>query len=297
MSLKSAMESIDAKALGLKVPDDSDIANIHAVFLKALKDIDRFCTDNNIEWSLAGGSMLGAVRQKGFIPWDDDVDIHMPRREFTRFAEAVRKGGLEGYFLACPGDEGYMYHYPKLFIKNTVFREVQSVPGEYNEMFIDVFILEDTPDNRIANAVRGRICMFYMFACSCTRVLKCSDNMLKYTAGNDNATAEIRKRIRLAKLLGRRSVESWCARADRYFSGCKASDSGYIVIPGGARHYFGEMYRRDWICETRRTEFEGMMLPVPAKSEKMLALRYGENYMEVPPPAKRAHHALIELRT
>ena len=73
---------------------------IQSVGLDILKDIHEFCSANNIVYSLYGGTMLGAVRHKGFIPWDDDIDIAMPRQEYNRFVKSYTS--QRGYELFCP---------------------------------------------------------------------------------------------------------------------------------------------------------------------------------------------------
>ena len=90
------------------------------LLLEMTSDIAQICQENNIPWSLAGGSALGAVRHGGFIPWDDDMDISMFRADFDRF-KAVFPGSLsDKYELKLPGDKGYLYQFPKVIRKNTV---------------------------------------------------------------------------------------------------------------------------------------------------------------------------------
>ena len=72
---------------------------IHAEELETLVDFDEFCNEHGLRYSLAGGTLLGAVRHKGFIPWDDDIDVGMPREDYERFLQIAQKECGEEYFL------------------------------------------------------------------------------------------------------------------------------------------------------------------------------------------------------
>lgn len=298
MSFKSAIESIDPKKESLITLDQKSIDAIHSRFIELLQDFDAFCSARNISWSLAGGSMLGAIRHRGFIPWDDDIDIHMERKEYDRFKELIQNdlAFCKKYDLKNPGDPGYMYHFPKLYIKDTVFREVQSNDRYPNSMFMDIFILEDTPNSKLLNYIHALKCLRYMFICSVVRVRECRDTLLKHSKNSHLAHRAILSRSRLGFWFSYRKLASWCGAANSCFSKIKNADSTYIVIPGGARHYFGEMYRRDYICPTKRVAFENLCLPVPKEAERILEQRYGEDYMKIPPEDKRAKHSIIELK-
>ena len=91
MKLKDVLSNLDAKEEGLVVIDDEKIQLVHYVLLEMLKDFDEICRQNGIEWCLAGGSILGALRHHGFIPWDDDVDIVMMRPDYDRFMDSLVK--------------------------------------------------------------------------------------------------------------------------------------------------------------------------------------------------------------
>lgn len=114
--------------------------------LNILRKVDAFCREHNLRYSLGGGTLLGAVRHKGFIPWDDDIDIMMPRPDYDRFVRSFN--GYDGD-LTCGAyeiDSSWLYPFCKVYHNKTIMRELYS----YNVgvgVFIDVFPIDGFPDD------------------------------------------------------------------------------------------------------------------------------------------------------
>ena len=101
-----------------------DIKLLQNKMLGILLEIDRICRENNIRYLLDGGSMLGAVRHHGFIPWDDDADVMMPRDDYDRFIEiAPRALGKKYVFQCIENTREYPYNFGKVFDTSTEFYE------------------------------------------------------------------------------------------------------------------------------------------------------------------------------
>ena len=89
--------------------------------LQILKEIDKICQDNNIEYYLCGGTLLGAIRHKGFSPWDDDIDIAMTRKNYCKFLKICQEKLPNEYFLDCyETNKKYYFPYAKVKMKNTL---------------------------------------------------------------------------------------------------------------------------------------------------------------------------------
>ena len=114
--------------------------------LKILKDVHEFCIKNNIRYSLYGGTQIGAIRHKGFIPWDDDIDIIMPRKDYTRFCKEYIS---DKYEVACvDNNKDYMLGFARVFdSKNTTM--VSYIPWLFKDVgvWIDIFPADGMPDN------------------------------------------------------------------------------------------------------------------------------------------------------
>lgn len=152
------------------------VRDVQLALLEMMKDIDKICRDNNIEYCLTGGSTLGAYLYKGFIPWDDDLDIAMMRKDYKKFIKALEKDlDKEKYTFHCfEKNKKYdvTWPYMKIRKKNTYIKEVNKLlPNrcdDCNGIFIDVFIYDymakstilDLP-LRLCNSVLMPVIIFF----------------------------------------------------------------------------------------------------------------------------------------
>lgn len=123
------------------------LREIQLVGLDILKDIDGFCTSRGIRYSLYGGTMLGAIRHKGFIPWDDDVDIAMPREDYERFIKEYSSNC--GYSLYCPEKGTCWLTYARVCDteRTTVDNDWSPWSPFKTGVWVDIFPLDGAPDN------------------------------------------------------------------------------------------------------------------------------------------------------
>ena len=113
--------------------------------MSMLKEIDSFCRTNGITYYLAFGTLLGAVRHQGFIPWDDDIDIMMPRKDYERFEQAF--SSVKNYrFLTKNNTENFPYPYGKVIDTRTVKKEPLRTRYQVIGLDIDVFPIDNYPN-------------------------------------------------------------------------------------------------------------------------------------------------------
>ena len=141
----------------------STLRKLQLTQLEILKEIDAFCRKNNIKYSLYAGSLLGAVRHKGFIPWDDDLDICMERKEYDKFIRMWLENKPDGYILQNKEIEAnFSQSFTKIRKDHTTFLQKGETPGLYHTgIFVDVFPIDRMPNGRIAKAVFWLRCMIY----------------------------------------------------------------------------------------------------------------------------------------
>lgn len=141
----------------------SELRQLQLVQLEMLRVVDHFCIENHLHYSLYDGTLLGAVRHKGFIPWDDDLDICMERSEYERFIQLWNQNPPEGYLLQNKDNAaGFTQSFTKIRKEHTTFLQNEWEAGRYQTgIFIDVFPIDRLPDggiNRKLFLVEG---MFY----------------------------------------------------------------------------------------------------------------------------------------
>ena len=135
-----------------------ELKALQACFLEIIKDIDRVCQEHGLCYMAAGGTALGSVRHKGFIPWDDDVDILMPREDLNRFVELFEECMGDKYELTTPNSDKYQLEsmISAVYKKNTL----KAAFLDYNTPFpkgvhIDIFAIESVPRNPIVRGIKG----------------------------------------------------------------------------------------------------------------------------------------------
>ncbi len=292
MSLESVIKHLDAQKCGLHVLTDEELAAIKQKEMEILDYVQQVCKTNGILWGMSGGSALGAVRHKGFIPWDDDIDICMTRENYNRFREAVNNDPQTRFRLFSPGDEGYLCHFPKIFDTNTEMVLIQST-GIAQGVFVDIFILENAPDGKIRRLIHGLECTAYLLVISCSVVNRQKEDLYRF--GDAELTRKVKLRAGLSVFFRFMKAERWIAIADRCFSKIKNNQTKDVVAPSGGRHYFGEIWPRQVMCEYREMPFEDRIYPVIKGTDHYLLYRFGPNYMEIPPERDRERHAFVKL--
>ena len=137
----------------LTIYTDEELKKIQAVELVALKEFIRVCELLKLEYFVDGGTALGAIRHRGFIPWDDDVDIAMPRSDYRKFCKEANKYLSKDFFLQSPyNDKNCPYYYSKLRVNGTEFIEYCNRKVNMHQgIYIDIFPFDEVPDDEKDN--------------------------------------------------------------------------------------------------------------------------------------------------
>ena len=137
-----------------------DLTRVHQANLAILKEIDRICREEGIQYMLDAGTLIGAVRHKGFIPWDDDADVAFTRDNYTKFIRAAKKKLPAGMTLLEPKDlrNGTAFYdfTARICYDNSSTHEdsgeMQFYEGKLNHLWVDLFTIDELPENKISAA-------------------------------------------------------------------------------------------------------------------------------------------------
>ena len=265
--------------------EEYSIKQVHHGLLRIMKYVDKVCRENNLTYYLAFGTLLGAVRHNGFIPWDDDLDIWMPREDADRFREIVNNTPNNRYFYAdlvsskdwvkCCGqiwDTHAEYEYPWLKY------------GRRIGMFIDVLVLDGYPSNSLMQRV-------YKLQLVFNHAMMTSSNH-NYFPPQENHT-EIKKILKpFASIFGPRF---WGQASEKMARRRKISEHELIGDVRSIGYVRKDYYwSKEWFNKTIDIPFEDATFMIPAEYHKILTSIYGD-YMQLPPEDKRVSDHIFKI--
>ena len=275
--------------------DKKKLIEAQQASLSILLEIDRICRAYGIEYMLDSGTLLGAVRHKGFIPWDDDVDIAMTRDNFEKFRAVAMNELKSGMELVMPselGDGKVFYDFTPRIIYLNSRRHAQSEETIYygdrlNHLWVDIFILDNISDNPLLDKItRLRQMMFYGLAMSKRYKL----DMSKYKGSN---RLKVLTLVMLGKLTDMQEIfKKQESLSVRYNTG----DTKRLYYSNYQPDYLYVTLKREWVELVEELDFEGHMLMVPPFYHEVLTEIYGD-YMQLPPEEQRvpSHSDEIEV--
>ncbi len=241
-------------------------------------EIDRICKSHGIQYFLIYGSVLGAVRHQGFIPWDDDIDIALRREEFIKFIKVCHKELSPSMFLQYWKTEpNAMVPFVRICLNNTTFTDETTKHLHVHQgIYIDVNPLDGIPESRILMLLQRKTLRFLRIIFE----LKCI-NVKSPQLRNRLLTRFVRPLIPLQQI---NRLYNWIAsRKSSYHS--KILTNMFQVINPKV-----EILDQAWFQKATYLSFEGHELPMPHDYDAYLKRIYGD-YWVVPPPEKRRKHA------
>lgn len=244
-------------------PDGSKLRKYQLHLEGTLKEFDQFCQENKITYYLAYGTLLGAIRHKGFIPWDDDADLWMDRENYSKL-EQLMKG--EHHQLS-----------ENVYVAMGIRPELWSPPFAH----IDIFILDNCPDNRFLSFIKESVVMF-VYA-----MIKCRGRI------DNGRFGKFKPYFLLAPIALFRKVEQWKQLYTKVSLLWNKKGKRLQAYNGSLVDMRLKFPSEETIWTPIKKEFEGNQYLVPQGYDKLLKICYGD-YMKIPEEDKRRVHGIIE---
>ena len=252
--------------------------------LKLLIEFDRLCKENGLYYVLCGGTLLGAVRHKGFIPWDDDIDVLMPRKYYDRLLNVknIDLSSLPEYVELASWKSGSTdYPFIKLIDKRTVIDSKYNDDRKTNHLWIDIFPIDGNPESDIELKKLYRKSKFYR------RILLLK--MARLGQGKSFIKRAMKPALKLLFLPV--SIKWICKRIDALAKTYDVESSKYL---GGVVWGYGTCERidKESFLHPVSIEFEGHFFNAPSNYDEYLTNLYGD-YLKMPPVEKRVTHEMM----
>lgn len=267
------------------------LAEIQQVNLELMRDIHSFCVKNGIRYSLAYGSLIGAVRHKGFIPWDDDIDIMMPRPDFERFSSMYQS--KEGYILSSVYDEDSYINYTRVYDYRTIVK-CPVKPSKHDiGVWIDVYPLDGISDDDVISKEQ-----FQRLRTHTRNVMKWRKCLIDIKQKKSSKRIRILLRMIKLRILNKGSINSWrkkiCGICKEYEFG-KTTRCSSLVCVEANRNNKQEVFQTKDFIDYQLVPFETEQFFIIKAYDHILTTIFGD-YMKIPPKDKQVSHILHQWK-
>lgn len=264
---------------------DSELRKLQLFELELFKKFSKFCEENNITYYALGGTLLGAIRHKGFIPWDDDIDVGIPRKDYERFLKICEEKQVDFELHCFQNDESYYRYFARIEDPAMKVKRTNRAIEEISSAWMDIFPLDGMPNNRILREIWEK----YILYRRGVYYLSCLDIAVNTNKKNrpfiERVVIKFGKIFPMQKILNTRKE---LKKLDKTLKRFPYEKSDYLVNAMGA-YKFNEMFHKKYYGEGNWYEFEDTKIWGPEDYDMVCTQLYGD-YMTPPSQDDRNHH-------
>lgn len=247
---------------------------IKSIEINILSYVASLCEKHNLRYFLAYGTLIGAIRHKGFIPWDDDIDIAMPRDDYNRLLDIMRseKGKYE---CLIPLENGFFYEFAKVIDTTTFVQEKYTIKARCG-VWIDIFPLDGLKKN-------DKLTHFLLVLFNRCRAAAVNKKFPHKTKGIFVPVEYLFWII--CRLIGYKPFLKWSIKLAQKYKYDDSDIVGYASSYPANNKYL----KKEWFSESLKVYFEKLQFNIPIGYHEYLTTQYGD-YMQLPPENKRVSH-------
>jgi lipopolysaccharide cholinephosphotransferase len=279
----------------LKELTQDEKRQLQLILLDILKDLISVCNKNGFCYMLVCGSALGAVRHKGFIPWDDDLDVGILRKDYVQFLNTFKKISNK-YDVGYPdGISHCATVFAKIYLKGTKNIEIVNLSAPfYNGIYLDVFPIENMPDSKLKNGFYGLFFDAIFRIIHCVKFYEYTNIKIKQCISYDKRSrCFYQMRLILGFLFSFFPHKKWCYLYNKWIS--SLPDSNHLGLPMiGKKRFQRCRLRKEFFIPTTFGIFERAEVRLPNNCHEHLRNTYGE-YMKIPDVSERERHFVVEF--
>lgn len=241
-----------------------NIREFQLKLLEVLIELDRVLKENNLSYFLIGGSVLGAVRHKGFIPWDDDIDIGLYRKDFEKMEKIIKsslKNNIKYFEVGCVNRKA-----PPIGLITDWSGKNESLKYAHS---IDIFPIDNVPDNKVLRKIQNVFSLIYHLSIYRKPAKNRGKLAYYFTKGILKIFPDFL--LDFLQTLSKKIITYW-----------NEKETKDICNLFGMKKYYKEIMPREYIGNPVLKEFEGYLFPIPEQWDKYLSHLYGD-YMKLPP--------------
>lgn len=281
--------------INIKELTSKELVTLQHFLLDIFNDIYYACEKHGLQLMLSGGCCLGAIRHRGFIPWDDDMDIMLMREDYKRLPQALstefgNKYQCIGPNISTETDMSFM----RIEKPGTILRSIYDHPNQNKPVFIDVFPIDNIPNNRFIRCYNAIIADSLHYVALCIKYYNYLDSPAVQLLLKNDGKNEIRKRLIIGKIFSIFTTQTKVFNIFDKFISRHTSNTIDVGVPC-SRRYLREIYPRETILPVIKLPFENILAPLPQKYDIYLKTLY-DNYMQLPPEDQRKHAFWIEIK-
>jgi len=268
-----------------KIMNPVDLRKMQLIQLDMLLEVDRICKQHQIKYCIIAGTLLGAVRHGGFIPWDDDIDVAMLRHEYEKFSKVWEKelNHNKFFFQTMDNTKNYRWGYGKIRRVGTEFiRKGQEHMKHATGVFIDIFPLDNVPDN-------FRLRRLHNFICTLIRKLLWS----KAGAKSDKSRFMRILYAVIAMTVPKKAIKKMYDLLVRLSNKKETQMVRILTFPTPNNGHYG--YYRRWYETLQDILFEGHYFPAAKDYDAYLTFKFGD-YHQLPPVEGRQGHSFAKYK-